>query len=91
MHIFQSKGELVHDYKKIIYETEQQRKGLYQFAGFYGLRPYLTHLYKPLDEETVRVKSEKQIIHTFKSLHRPLKLINIPEETGTISRSHHFI
>ncbi|GJQ80310.1 hypothetical protein Trydic_g12193 [Trypoxylus dichotomus] len=48
-----------YDYQAIVYETEQQRKALYEITGFYGLRPYLTHLYKPLDEETCQRRKEK--------------------------------
>lgn len=50
---------MTYDYKAIIYEAEQQRKGLYEFTGFYGLRPYLTHLYKPLSDEDWEVSPKR--------------------------------
>ncbi|KAK9730265.1 Polycystin domain [Popillia japonica] len=57
--IGKSNNNTVYDYEAIIYEAEKQRKSLYEFAGSYGLRPYLVHLYEPLTEERCQKRKKK--------------------------------
>ncbi|GJQ85707.1 hypothetical protein Trydic_g13397 [Trypoxylus dichotomus] len=46
----------------IVAESERQRKFLYRKLGPYGLRPYLTHLYKPLTKEKLwKSRAQKEV------------------------------